>query len=230
MRVLIIILSIIVAGCALPGASSVPFTSNTTHNVTVTLAADRSFDSNYLRTLIENANAFTGSELGVRLVVVSEASLVDSVPAEVISSPSALPYQLRKIVQTQNGSEADILFVALPHNGAIGSALDRFQGVAEMVGGVGTRKNNLAIGFLSGVADDDTRVVLHEIGHLLGANHAMTGFMVPDTVLISFATGYSSRSRDEIYAALNHRQAPFQSHAPTFTAASTSSVALTRSK
>jgi len=183
--------------------------------VTVTLASDSSFDSRYLQDITRNVNSYTTTELGVRLAVQENTTFADLVPDGVSDEPNSMPSRLRQLVSSHTRHDPDILFLALRQNGAIGTRLSTYKGIADMVGGVGTRKNNLAIGFFSGSKDEDTRVMLHEIGHLLGAQHSMTGFMVPNTLLLEFATGYSKSSRAEIFAALTRRHVAFQSQAPT---------------
>lgn len=81
------------------------------------------------------------------------------------------------------------------------------------LGGAACLENDTAFLYTDG-SHKDTQVMLHEIGHLLGAEHTLRGTMVFDYYAIALSTGYSEGSLRQIREYLSTSSQPFRSHQP----------------
>ena len=208
-------------GCSLVPSSTSPLVeAESPRAVTVAIVHVPEVAEPYVREILDQTSRFTSSELGVTLI----STAIQPLPARCLAAmnpsanspgtPAISMAALRPPCLPLHQSTADIILIALNSDETYATLLDAsYQGLAQAVGGVGRRKGNVAALRLTGYSDFDTRVLLHEVGHLLGAEHAARGFMIDDALLINLAVGFSEQSRFEIRAALANRTRPFQSPA-----------------
>ena len=100
-----------------------------------------------------------------------------------------------KLWETEKRDE-DFMIACLPEDSSLLGLVDAQQGLAS---------TRYPIAWFQESSRDSltTKIVLHEIGHLLGATHSMFGFMSPVSEMLHFASGYSTKSRQEMRTALS---------------------------
>lgn len=133
---------------------------------------------------------------------------LDYEPGKAHSAETAVSEARRKLEPHLDASY-DGIFVALPNKADF---FGKYFGYAEGVGAIYGRRNSIAYGVLGEDEKFNQKVMLHELGHLLGADHSLTGLMTYDSTLIRLATGYSPASVAEIQERLRSRR-PFSSWA-----------------
>lgn len=199
-----------VAGCSLASYPTAPVPA--ARQLSVLLVLDGGLATAAVRDTFKITANIIQNELHVRLHEPDFLYLPSGSRAE---DWGAAFENLHSTINRLQQQKYDLIYVLLNTRGNFGPLLAaNKQGYAETVGSVGLQKNNLAYGAASGNVIYDARVMLHEIGHLLGAEHSLTGLMVADSTLIRLATGFSKDSKREIQYSLEHRQ-PFRS--PTIT-------------
>ncbi len=80
----------------------------------------------------------------------------------------------------QKGEEYDIIHLFLPMKSVVPASSENALGYAEGIGVAGRIPDAFSYTRLTGDLDTDTWSMLHEFGHLLGAEHASTGIMRDD--------------------------------------------------
>jgi hypothetical protein len=155
-----------------------------------------SVDAADARAAMELALNNIEKELGVRIRIAEQQEISES-DLETESFEA-----LRARILAHRSAGADLLYVCLPGGSAAPLLGFGYQGYAEGVGLVGRRKDGLILSRMSSSQVVNNRVMMHELGHMLGAGHAWSGLMIFDSTLIQLASGYSAASVGEIRRAL----------------------------
>ena len=116
---------------------------------------------------------------------------------------------LRQLIRAKARQDYDIIFITIDQRTAPPLG---YTGYAEGIGLALARRNSLAYGVLGSSLLQNKRIILHELGHLLGAAHSFSGYILFDSSLIRLADGFGVKSFNEIQRHIISRR-PFRSPA-----------------
>ncbi|MDC0358238.1 hypothetical protein OAO01_05420, partial [Oligoflexia bacterium] len=146
------------------------------------------------------------------------------------AAPLELMHRWKKVINTVARYDYSIVLLLLPPEALSNTSTQTVRGYSENMGIVGKTPNAFAYSVVSGGSIGTGRVIMHEIGHLLGARHSDRGLMRASNAFLNFETGFSAESVRQIAVA---RNAPISAHpneCVAFTSQATSKTLSSSSK